>query len=907
MSNEHLLNTVYNNKMHTRLYGRDKATLKMISLFNEVDNGTPRILMINGESGSGKSILVHQTLNGLIDENHYFCYGKYNEHSGSEPFSAFKSAFNHLIKEILMEPHSLLERTEKQCHKELSNKGGVLSQYIPELRHIVGKQTIDDNQEFFKNQSIFFQELIKFIKIILKKRRTLTLFIDDLQWADQNSLELLDYLMGHVEDNRLLLIGAYRSEAVREEHPLMKVLTEDVILQENIAYLNIKNLSQEDTTAYISDLMQCKTSTISTLSAVIYANTLGNPYYVERFTQMCITKNLIENNTEDLSCKVDIQGIKSMTTFESVVALILSELNGFDQKMVNLLKVAQCMGDRFNVEQLKRYFMDYGYDSERSGSTEFLLPSLQFLEEKGLIYKSHTVTSTYHFAHDKVTDAINSLISIEEGYRIHHRIGMILLSMYDVAYIEGHILSIMYHLKEGMSFFDLETEIDPDQMASYFLSAAQTAFINAAYYDCEMYCQNGISLYGDGMFKNQYTLAYGLYFKRAQCLYLLGHTEQAEDLFRFLLENTKSKTEQADIYIQKVLLYTNDGLHDEAIDEGLKGVDLLGFKVSRRFINVSLALEVLKSLFYFTDKRMNKFLEAPEVKDENLRKAIEVFMIISSAANIIDDPVFPVAILKGSNISAKFGNSKYAIISYAGYSIVLTTVLSNYKKSKKLEDITMNLVYRYNEKGINSSALLGLGAFVSHFTRHADISVEHLQRVVKDGAEVGEYTFVGYCMTFDIVSRYVLGRPLSEVQDVIENYQKLKLSFVVKMTQVALNTYADICHYYQHSEGDSSFYHADIYELLNPKDLPDKMTYYYFIFQRDYLFERYQEALLLVEEQYKNLNIIKGYLVSIEYYFYYGLILAANYEDMSITKKRLTLKKLRGLIKKLETICEPLP
>lgn len=892
---------VQRNIMGTKLYGRDDEIQKISRLFAEVEIGHSRILMINGESGSGKSVLVHQSINNLLDENHFFCYGKYDEHRVKEPFSAFKSAFNHIIKEILMESPTILERTKTNCCKILSDNGAFLSKFLPELQHIVGKQIVEEEQEFFKNQSIFFQELVKFVKILLMKRRTLTFFLDDLQWADQNSLELLDYLIEHVEDDHLLLIGAYRSEEVREDHPLMKVLTEEVILHHNIAYMNIRNLSLVDSTDYISELISCGENDLKPLASLIYANTLGNPYYVQRFIQLCLSKGLIKHDSIADKCAIDISGIKGLSTFESVVALILSELKTFEPSTLMVLKVAQCIGTTFDVEVLLRYFTHYGYDVESQDAGEMLQSTLSFLEEKGLVYRSHSHNDSFHFAHDKVMDAINSIIKLEEGYRIHHRIGIIMLKLYDSVYISSHILRIMSHLIKGMAFFELSAEIENESLAGFFLQAADTAFINAAYYDCEQYSQNGIDLLGDSIFRDYYDLAYGLFFRRAQCLYLLGYNKEAEALFETLLNNTKTNTEKADVYIQKVLLYTNDGLHNEAIDEGLKGVNLLGFKVSRKLITLSLISEVVKSLFYFSDKRMNQFLEAPEVQDENLRKAIEVFMIISSAANIIDDPVFPVAILKGSNISAKFGNSKYAVISYAGYSIVLTTVLSNYKKSNKLEDITMKLVHRYKDKGINSSALLGLAGFVSHFTRHADTCVNHLQKVVKEGAEVGEYTFVGYCMTFEIVARFVIGRPLEEVQETIESYQKLKLSFVVKMTQVALNTYADICHYYQHSDGESGFYHADIYELLNPKDLPDKMTYYYFMIQRDYLFGRYDDALNLLEKQFKNLHIIKGYLVSIEYYFYYGLVLAASYDTMSFSKKRASLRKLRSLIKKMKS------
>jgi len=870
------------------LFGREDSVNRLTELFEDVVNGESKVVMVRGESGVGKSIMIHQTLTFYRSEQHYFCVGKFNEHLREEPYSAIKKALNNLIQQLLIESKASLRESKDELLKAFRNKGGALIQLLPELEKIIGKQPCKYKDDFQGNQNIIKTEVVKFIKVVANKRHALTIFIDDLQWADAHSLELFQNIAENIEDMNVLLIGAYRMEKIVEKYPVVTMINKFLAFNRRSEFIDLFNFDIETTRKYIMNQFNYNKEIINKLSEIIYAKTLGSPIYLDKYFELLVNEKLIACKEVSSNCTINFEGIKKLDTFEDVIQVILAQIKTFNRPTLDVLKVAVCMGSTFNDVILVEYFKDKNDIDD----------ILNNLTKKGLIFKSYDKAVDYQFSHDKVMQAIYSLLDRSEEVVIENKIGHIYLHKYDRNYIETHILHVMHYFQYGV--LNIKSTNEKIKLANYFLKAATMAIISAAFNDSKKYCQLGIQLLGEHSFVHHNELAYKLYHKLAHSAFMLNETDLADQMFQKVLSHSKTNLQKAEIYKTKMITCMCKASPKEAVNNGLEAMTYLGFYFPRKLAKLMLIKEAIHSKMIFTNKRIDQLLELPELGSEWILKVIEIMMHISPSANMLNDPLFPVIVIKGANITVKYGNSKYAIISYVGYAVALTTIFKEYKKSGKLEAVTLELIERYQDKNMSCGSLFALGAFVSHYSQHGDISVQHLENTIEDGLEIGDHNYVGIGVEFLIMSKYILGNTLSHMVDKMHQYNNMKLGLSNNLYQKYLEMHSKVCEKLMTPDYRGQIVDQKHVAYFNEVDRIDQMGFCYLQFQNSYLFGHYKEALETIEKVFPDIDMIKGYFLSFEYYYYYGLIIGGIYPTLTKKEKSVYIKKLKWCMNKMQ-------
>eukprot|EP00957_Ditylum_brightwellii_P100918 7691578-Ditylum_brightwellii.AAC.1 len=194
----------------------------------------PEMVLLSGLSGTGKSALA-QNLSSIVNTTkNLFVSGKFDQEKQSEPYTAFMSAFNRLceitaptqnLRTDLSEHSSILAIQSSLC-SSIGSESALLTEIIPKLSLFFDNQEItttnnksaDMGYETAKNKFNFL--LRQFVRAFCREK-TLVLFLDDLQWADVASLELLKTLLLDRNNPGLLIIGSYRNDEVQDvKHPL---------------------------------------------------------------------------------------------------------------------------------------------------------------------------------------------------------------------------------------------------------------------------------------------------------------------------------------------------------------------------------------------------------------------------------------------------------------------------------------------------------------------------------------------------------------------------------------------------------------------------------------------------------------------------------------------------------------
>jgi serine/threonine protein kinase len=179
-----------------KLYGREQEVQTLLDAFERVANGTTELMLVAGFSGIGKTAVVNEVHKPITRQQGYFIKGKFDQFNRDIPLSAFVQAFRDLMSQLLSETEEQLAQWRTQILTAVGENGQVLIDVIPELEQIIGQQPLAPELSGSAAQNRFNLLFQKFIAVLTAPEHPLVMFLDDLQWADSASLNLMKLLNG---------------------------------------------------------------------------------------------------------------------------------------------------------------------------------------------------------------------------------------------------------------------------------------------------------------------------------------------------------------------------------------------------------------------------------------------------------------------------------------------------------------------------------------------------------------------------------------------------------------------------------------------------------------------------------------------------------------------------------------
>ncbi|MCP4137273.1 MAG: AAA family ATPase, partial [bacterium] len=357
---------------------------------------------------------------------------------------------------------------------------------------IIGRQqdVVELNPEEARNRfNIVFKN---FIKVFASGDHPLVLFLDDLQWADQASLNFMRNMIIDPGMESLLLIGAYRDTEVSETHPLMGVLDEIEKEEISIKKIVLTPLSTRHVNDFVSEVLRCTKERSHSLAELVHGKTGGNPFFVKQFMKTLYDNGLLEIDPVK-GWYWDIGRIGETNITANVVELMANKIDGLNNKAREILKTAACIGDRFDLETLS---------AVTGKPIAEALNELTEPVEEGLIGMSDDI---YSFQHDRIMEAAYSLIPEEIKKELHLKIGRILLEKTPEEEWREKIFYIVGQLNYGSDLLVLAEE--RDELARLNLEAGEKARRSTAFDSASHFFKFGIDLLSPDAWQNRYDLA----------------------------------------------------------------------------------------------------------------------------------------------------------------------------------------------------------------------------------------------------------------------------------------------------------------------------------------------------------------------------------------------------------------
>src|SRR5262249_37065833 len=189
-----------------------------------VNGGPPELVLVSGYSGIGKSSVVNELHRVLVPPRGLFAAGKFDQYKRDIPYSTLAQAFQSLVRPLLAKGDEELGHWRNAFRDALGLNGQLIVDLVPALELIVGEQPPVPELAPQDAQRRFQFVFRRFLGVFARPEHPLALFLDDLQWLDAATLDLLQDLMVQTDVRHLLLIGAYRDNEITSAHPLTRRL-----------------------------------------------------------------------------------------------------------------------------------------------------------------------------------------------------------------------------------------------------------------------------------------------------------------------------------------------------------------------------------------------------------------------------------------------------------------------------------------------------------------------------------------------------------------------------------------------------------------------------------------------------------------------------------------------------------
>ena len=810
-----------------KLYGREREVKAMVDCFERASTGNAQLLTVSGYSGVGKSALVHEVHRFIAAHRGVFISGKFDQFQRTTPYSALKEALKTWLFHALSLGEKDLQSLRIKINKSLGESARVINDFMPEFIPLLGELPevpVLEAQENLNRFNIVFQ---KFITLICQYR-PVVLFIDDLQWADRGTLNLLPMILEAARD-RILIIAAYRENEVDENHPAMHTISS--IRQRDsgqVTRLTLEPLNLQDILKLLKDALHRSEKELQSLAELVQHKTDGNPFFINEFLKTLYHEGLLNFDLAHQCWVWDVRAINKKGITDNVVALMLEKMQKLPQQTQQIMELAACVGSRFDLEMLTvikpatiedvtqhlwpaitegLILQDGGAwrlgvdESNSDTSTSGTLTSNSLDSNKATSHTNkmleHAVSPYCKFLHDRMLEAAYHSLSDDKRQATHLQIGRLLLrGMLKMPHDSGPkpsstmLFSVVEQLNRAVV---LITETDEQiQLASLNLHAAERAKFAGVWDVAARYAKKGMQLLADDAWETQYTLSYALHIVRIECEYLNTQTDLGNQLSETVLQHAKSAFEKANICRLQLTHNLNKKIV-WAIERGLDGLRYCGLSfLSLQQIDDEFADKEEKALAE-TFKKVDVSKALLTVKDtdsELLQLECLLLVRLSGYSQVAGLPALTrYMINRAMNVLLTRGAGKETVSILGIYSILLAKQ-TLFKEANFFSQSAVNLAKQHSSSTDLPIFYNGIGSMQWFYTSPFSEAIKFQQKSHELGSERGE-VIVGIFAGFSnsIINYFVMGLPLEKLSVRLDQLQGFMDKYQIKISGARYYTY----------------------------------------------------------------------------------------------------------------------
>ncbi|CAB9503933.1 Transcriptional regulator [Seminavis robusta] len=803
---------------------------------DDKDDSKPHksLVCVSGSAGSGKSVLAMKTLSMVRGHRGFFLSGKFHWGDTTRPLEAIANAFDSLCDDLALYK-SQQTTPETGCNRWLfsfsefkkqltetfdAEELELLHRIIPHLRSVVevadpiitepiiheGRGVSDT--DYVGSELRLRITLKRFVKLFCSLG-PLVIVLDDCQWIDRPSLELLESLIRDHEIAPITVIANYRDNEVDDQHIFQKAvkgLESDEGLSLSVHRMQAKPLEVDDICALLEDLIDAAPDDTRPLAQCIKSKTDGNALYVREFLLSLHRDELLTFEFRAMRWEWDVENIKvSARVTDNVVNLINYKIKELPALFSRLLPQIACLGCRFPIpafdavvnncvseleaEVAESYLRsicrhqeneDSGHmDASAAETTTSTSETILLVCEKiGLVSSCGLQSRYYQWEHDNIQQAALCFVPEEESLAFQFEVGKLLFNSLK----EEHLMEVLFVVtsllnsdQEALTKEDDSLRIQIAELNCRFCVAA---FYASAFESAAVYSRKGIELLPVDKFDKHYDLALDLYEIAAEAHFSTGDYTNAmlfaDEVVELPLIPLLHKRR---VYKAKLLSLGGLGRVAEAKDLCVQVLQMLGCRFPRKMKSIHILAGVIK-LQSTVESMAKKIDNAKRLEDEQkvwVHDLLDRLVTYSFQAG--DTDLLSLTMLKGLSLTAKWGISDKSgpLLASGG---LLLAILGNFAGAKKLADLAM----KHANNGTDARTRLVAYRHVLHYQVALPACKKALMDGYRSGLRQGDiesalWNIYGHCD-----DQFTTGAKLSIVIKDFEMYTRQALQYNHVMT-----------------------------------------------------------------------------------------------------------------------------
>ena len=863
-----------------KLYGREREIHGLLAAFDRVaDGGTPEFVLMSGYSGVGKSSVLNELYKHLIPRHGLFALCKFDRRRRDIPYATLAQAFRTLIDEILVDSDAEVSHLRNALREAVGPNGQLIVDLIPELEFVIGKQPPVPELAPLDAQNRFQLVFRRFVEVFARLERPLALFLDDLQWSEAATLELLEQLITEGEVQHLLLVGVYADNEVGPAHPLMRTL--DVIRKAgaNVHDITLLPLGLDDVGRLVADSLHCEQASARPLAELVHEKTGGNPFFAIQFLTALDEERLLVFDSGAAAWSWDLARIRAKGYTANVVDLMAGKLSRLPHTTQEALGQLACLG---NVAEIATLALVQG------ASEEQIHAALWEAVRSGLVFR---LDSVYTFIHGRVQEAAYALIPESERAVVHLRIGRLFVSRTAPEEMEENIFEIVNQLDRGSMLIDSPEE--RERVAELNLVAGKRAKTSTAYTSALTYFVAGRALLAEESWERRYSLTFALEFQRAECEFLTGDFAAAEERLSMLSRRARHLADSAVVARLQTELYAALDQNDRAVAAALEYLRRAGVDWSPHPTNDEVRQEYEQIWQWLGNRPIEALVDLPAMTDPACRATLDVLTAIEEPAYFVDENLRCLVVARMVNLSLERGNSDGSCVAYVQLGWFVGPRFGDYQAAFRFGKLGLDLVEKRGLERFRTRVSQCFGYFVSPWSRHLRNSLALLRRSFTTARESGDLKYAVYSCDRLITVLLAAGDPLADVQREAEIgldfARKAKFAYVVDIIigqlrfiralmglTAGLSSFSD-------PEFDESRFEQNL--KANPHSVFARCWYWIHKLQACFYAGDYTSALEAAANIEPLLQTGPGHFERAEYILYSALARAAQYDSATSEEK----------------------
>jgi PAS domain S-box-containing protein len=878
-----------------RLYGREAEIAALLLAFDRVvTQGTTELVLVSGYAGIGKSSIVNELHKMLVPRRGFFAAGKFDQYKRDIPYATLAQAFQSLVRQLLSADNEELSRWRNALLEAVGPNGQLMVNLIPELALIIGEQPPLPDLPPQDRQARFQLVFRRLLGVFARREHPLVLFLDDLQWLDAATLELIAHLVTEPDVRHLMLVGAYRGNEVDPSHPLMRTL--EMIRKAGgwVEQIVLAPLKPDDVGQLIADSLRCEREIARPLAQLVHEKTDGNPFFAIQFLMALAEEALLVFDHGAAAWTWDLHRIRAKGFTDNVADLMAAKLSRLPDMTQAALGQFAYLG---NVAQVATIALVHGESEQK------VHEGLWQAVRAGLVFR---LGDAYAFLHDRVQEAAYTLIPEHERAATHLRIGRALASRIAPEELEETIFDIVNHLNRGAEM--VATQEERGEIAEFNFMAGRRAKNASAYASALTYFARGAALLAEDSWVRWPELTLALELNRAECEFQTGALTAAEQRLTALSPHAATTIERASVTCLQADLYTTLDQGSRAIAVGLDYLRHLGIDWSSHPTDDEVHREYLRIWSTLGDRPIEILAELPLMSDPTSLATLDVLTKISAPAWYTDANLASLVICRVVNLSLEDGNCDGSCYAYVVLGLIAGTRFGDYQAGFRFGRLGYDLVEQRGLKRFQARTYSVFGNMVLPWTKHVRTGRDLIHRAFEAANNSGDLTFAGYCGGHLNTNLLAAGDPLNEVQGEAERglafAQKVRFGLAIDLIAAQLGLIRTL----RGLTANFGYFDDEQFDELrmehrfssNPDLAGAELFYWIRKLQARFFAGDYEAALKAAEHAQRTIWTSPSHFETAEYEFYGALAQAALWDSAAASQRRQHADALAAHHQKLD-------